>query len=117
MGNQNLTLLPPAARSASGSQATPLDVSQMSELAVFLVVGAASGTSPSLTVTVQDSPDGSNWADAYSFPAVTAAPAVLRAGWQDLKMSVGRFLRVSWQISGTDPSFNFSVHVVPVSSN
>lgn len=117
MGNQNLSLLPSAARSASGSQTTPLDVSQMSELAVFLVVGTASGASPSLTVTIEDSPDGSNWANAYSFPAVTTASAVLRAGWQDLKMSVGRFLRVSWQISGSGASFTFSVQVVPVSSN
>ena len=117
MGNQNLTILPSATRTASGNQATPLDVSQMRELAVFLVVEAASGTTPSLTVTVQDSPDGNHWADAYSFPAVTSAPAVLRAGWQDFKLSVGRFLRVSWQVSGSSPSFTFSAHVVPVSSN
>lgn len=117
MGNQNLTIVPSAAQTASGNQATPLDVSQMSELAVFLVVGAASGTSPSLTVTIQDSPDGTNWADAYSFPAVASAPSVLRAGWQDLKMSLGRYLRAKWQISGTSPSFTFSVHVVPVSSH
>lgn len=117
MGNQNLTILPPAARTASGSQAIPLDVSQMSELAGFLVVEAASGASPSLTVTIQDSPDGNNWADAYVFPAATSAPTVLRAGWQDLKMSIGRFLRVKWQISGAGVSFTFSAHVVPISSN
>ena len=117
MGNQNLTILPSTTVTASGSQSVPLDVSQMDELAVFLVVSAASGTTPSLTVTVQDSPDGTNWADAYSFPAVTAASTVLRAGWQDLKMSVGHYLRARWQVSGTSPSFTFSVKVVPVSTN
>lgn len=117
MGNQNLTILPSTTVTAAGSQSVPLDVSQMDELAVFLVVSAASGTSPSLTVTIQDSPDGNNWADAYSFPAVTAAATVLRAGWQDLKMSVGRYLRVRWQVSGAGASFTFTAKVVPVSTN
>src|ERR1022692_3553847 len=48
------------------------DVSLMTEIATFLVVNSASGTSPSLTVTLQDSPDGVHWANAYTFPAVTS---------------------------------------------
>ena len=116
MGNQNLILLPEAARTANG-QGSSMNVSQMSELAVFVVVSAAAGTSPSLTAVLQDSPDGDNWADAFTFPAATAAPTVLRAGWQDLKMSVGRFVRLRWTITGTSPSFTFWASVVPISSN
>ncbi len=116
MGNQNLSLVPAAERGSSG-QGPAMDVSQMTELAVYLVVSAASGSSPSLVAVVQDSPDGANWADAYSFPAVTSAPAVLRAGWQDLKMSVGRYLRLKWTITGAGASFTFSAQVVPLSSN
>ena len=116
MGNQNLVLLPEASRNTNG-QGPAMDVSLMSELAVFLVVNAASGTSPSLAAVLQDSPDGDNWADAYSFPAATSAPTVLRAGWQDLKMSVGRYLRLRWTITGSGATFTFSARVVPVSSN
>ena len=97
MGNQNLTILPSTTVTTSGSQSVPLDVSQMHELAVFLVVSAASGTTPSLTVTVQDSPDGTNWADAYSFPAVTAAQPSLaeRAGGATRPLAGG------WRSLGT----------------
>ncbi len=116
MGNQNLTILPSTTVTSAGSQSVPLDVSLLDELAVYLIVTAASGTSPSLTITIQDSPDGTNWVDVYSFPAATAA-SVLRAGWQDLKFCVGRYLRVRWQVSGTSPSFTFAVNVVPASAN
>src|SRR5258707_3599301 len=115
MGNQNLILAPQATRTASGSSSVPLDVSQMSEIATFLVVNSASGTTPALTVTIQDSPDGVNWANAYTFPAVTSGSTALPAGWCDLKYSVGRYMQASWTISGTSPSFTFSVSVVPVS--
>ena len=78
MGNQNLILTSQSGATASGTSSVPLDVSQMTEIATFLVVNSASGTSPSLTVTLQDSPDGVNWANAYTFPAVTTNP--LKAG-------------------------------------
>jgi hypothetical protein len=116
MGNQNLILVPPAARTASGTQSVPLDVSLMTEMSAFLIVNSASGTSPSLTVTLQDSPDGVNWANVYSFPAVTSGSTVLRAGWSDLKFCLGRYLQATWSISGTTPSFTFSVSVVPTSA-
>ena len=117
MGNQNLILTSQASATASGTSSVPLDVSQMTEIAIFLVVNSASGTSPSLTVTLQDSPDGVNWANAYTFPAVTSGSTVLRAGWSDLNMCVGRYLQASWSISGTLPNFAFSVSVVPVSTD
>jgi hypothetical protein len=116
MGNQNLILTSQSAATASGTSSVPLDVSLMTEIATFLVVNSASGTSPSLTVTLQDSPDGVHWANAYTFPAVTSGSTVLRAGWSDLKQCIGRYLRASWTITGTSPSFAFSVSVVPVSA-
>src|SRR5258708_25145815 len=115
MGNQNVILLPQAARTASGTQSVPLDVELMTEMSAFLIVNSASGTSPSLTVTLQDSPDGVNWASLYSFPAVTAGSTVLRAGWSDFKLCLGRYLQAIWAITGTSPSFTFSVRVVPTS--
>jgi hypothetical protein len=116
MGNQNLILTSQAAAAASGTSSVPLDVSMLTEIATFLVVNSASGTSPSLTVALQDSPDGIHWATAYTFPAVTSGSTVLRAGWSDLKQCIGRYLQASWTITGTSPSFTFSVSVVPVSA-
>ena len=116
MGNQNLILTSQASATASGTSSVPLDVSLMTEIATFLVVNSASGTSPSLTVTLQDSADGIHWANAYTFPAVTTGSTVLRAGWADLKYCIGRYLQASWSITGTSPSFTFSVSVVPVSA-
>ncbi len=116
MGNQNIILLPQAARTTSGTQSVPLDVSLMTEMAAFLIVNSASGTSPSLSVKLQDSPDGVNWADVYTYPAVTAGNTVLRAGWSDFKYSLGRYLQATWTISGTTPSFTFSVSVTPTSA-
>src|SRR5436305_3282050 len=113
MGNQNLVLLPQTAQTASGTQSVPLDVSLMTEMTAFLIVNSASGTSPSLSVTLQDSPDGVHWSNVYSFPAVTAGNTVLRAGWQDFRYSLGRYLQAAWTITGTTPSFTFSVSVVP----
>jgi len=116
MGNQNLHLVPQTTQTASGTQSVPLDVSLMTEMSAFLAVTSVAGTSPSLTVTLQDSADGVNWANVYAFPAVTSAGTVLRAGWSDFKFSLGRYLQATWSISGTSPSFTFSVSVVPTSA-
>jgi hypothetical protein len=115
MGNQNFILTSQAAATASGTSSVPLDVSYMTEIAAFLVVRSASGTSPTLTLTLQDSPDGVNWANLYSFPAVISGSMVLRAAWSDMGMCIGRYLQASWMITGTLPSFAFSVSVVAIS--
>lgn len=71
-------------------------------------VTAASGTTPSLTVSIQTSHDDGA-TDAYrtvaSFPAQTAVGA---SGWQDFP-GLDRYVRASWTVSGTTPSFTFGV--------
>lgn len=67
------------------------------------VLGTVSGTSPSMTVKLQDSPDGVNWTDIPSaaFTAVTATGNLQRLVVQN----VGAMVRAVATITGTTPSF------------
>jgi hypothetical protein len=71
-----------------------------------LNVTAITGTTPSLTVFIEDSVDGgATWAVVGTFTAVTAA------GAQTISVAgpFGDQLRVRWAITGTTPSANFAV--------
>lgn len=71
-------------------------------------VTAASGTSPSLTVTVQTSHDNGAtdpWRAVASFPAVTAVGVT---AWQ-VFAGLDRWVRASYAVSGTTPSLTFGV--------
>lgn len=75
-------------------------------LSVELDVTAVAGTSPSLTVSVQWSQDGSNWAGADpadSFTALTAAAVVVKAFTVKAPQC-----RLSWAVAGTTPSFDLA---------
>lgn len=71
-----------------------------------LNVTDASGTTPTMTVTIQTSADGStNWTTLGT--AFNAATAV---GTQRKVLSgADRFIRAQYTIGGTTPSFTFSV--------
>lgn len=92
-----------AARTTSGDCACSISLGRASELLVFLDITAASGTSPTLTVTVEVF-DGTSWYTHTSFAQKTAA------GRDMLKLTnFGQDVRVSWTIGGTGPSFTFAV--------
>lgn len=69
--------------------------------------GSVSGTTPSLTVKIQDSADGIAWADLLTFTAMTTA------GDQRLVLDTGntvrRYVQATWTISGTTPKFRAAV--------
>lgn len=102
-------VLPSAARTATG-QSTAFAVGTRETLAVLVNVTAVSGTSPSLTVNVEWSDDGTNWfvADpADAFTAITAAGKKVKV------FSVkGLSARLNYTISGTTPSFTFAASAV-----
>ena len=104
MAARAITLLPSAARTSSGSGDGSSAAAEFREGNILLDITAVSGTSPSLTVTVETSADGANWFAHTAFTAKTAA------GKDVLKLAnVGSYVRVSYAISGTSPSFTFSV--------
>lgn len=70
-----------------------------------LVVTAAAGTTPSLTVVIEDTLDGTNWFQVGAFAAKTAAATEAI----NVTTPFADRIRVRWTITGTTPSFTFTV--------
>jgi hypothetical protein len=58
-----------------------------------------------MTVIIEDSPDGTTWTTRDTYPAQVGTATVTRA----LPLNMDVFQRVRWTISGTTPSFTFTV--------
>lgn len=74
-------------------------------VAAFLDVASVSGTSPTLNVVVQDSPDGDKWYDLITFTQATQAGNEVK---RELNV-FGRYLRVKYTVGGDSPQFVFDV--------
>lgn len=106
---------PTAARTATGN-GTGIDVQTMDgDLYLILDSAAGSGTTPTLDIKLQSSDtSGGTYTDitGATFTQVTAT-----ASQQSITISkdeVRRWIRVVYTISGTTPSFTFSVNAVGV---
>lgn len=75
----------------------------------YLHVIEASGTGPTLDITIEDSANGSSgWASAATFTQVTTE------SWQVLNIGViKQHVRVKSVIAGTNPSFSYVIVVCP----
>lgn len=97
-----------AARTATGNSGAQTLLDKGAMLDVLVDVTAVSGTTPSMTVSVEWSQDGGTTfaqADpADQFTALTAAATKAKNF-----VIKGNAYRVVWTISGTTPSFTFSV--------
>lgn len=104
---QVLTLLPSQARTADTVSAVQELADGVRDLAVWVNVTALGGTAPTLTVTIEDSPDGQQWATLLSFTAITSVlTSVMRAS------QLGRYIRARGVLGGTTPSVTYSVVAV-----
>lgn len=101
------TLLASAARTTTGTSSEVAGFESATSLVVQLNVTAASGTSPTLDVVLQDTVDGTNWNTVATF---TQATAVTRSV-QRVTVPFTNRLRISYTIGGVTPSFTFSVIV------
>jgi hypothetical protein len=97
-------LIPATTQTADGTG----DVFEMGDLDALdlkLEVFAASGTTPTLDVYLETSPDGVNdWARCGTFDTKIAASYE-----RQVFGNVSRFVRPKWSITGAAASFNFSV--------
>lgn len=102
--------VPSAARGTSGSQNVAGTGYHAAEaLRAYLDVTAASGTTPTLDVKIEDSPDGgTTWFTVASFAQKTG---ITRDVLNVVSKAFGDRLRVTWTIGGTTPSFTFSVRL------
>ena len=95
-----------AARTATGNSGALPGYGPASSIRAQLNVTAASGTSPTLNVIIEDSVDGgSNWNTIGTFAQRTGT------GREVINVTTpfGDQLRVTWTIGGTTPSFTFAV--------
>lgn len=100
------TALASAARTATGNSGALPGYGAANALRAQLNVTAASGTSPSLTVLIEDSvDDGATWNTVGTFAAKTAAGREVI----NITNPFGDQVRISWTITGTTPSFTFAV--------
>lgn len=106
MATRKNVLVDKAARTADGTSEMLFGFGDVDELRVQLDVDAVSGTSPSLTVVIEDSVDGGvSWNAIDTFPAATVAGVTVR----NPTTLFSDVLRVSWSITGTTPSVTFGV--------
>lgn len=97
---------PATARTASGTAPGVHDLGESSYVAVYVNITAISGSGASLTVIVEDSPDGTVWGQLATSSALTSTGVtVLRAS------QPSQFVRVRYTIAGTTPSITFSAQV------
>jgi hypothetical protein len=104
---RNDVLVSSAARTTSSDSGVLTGYTSASFLRCALVVTAASGTNPSLTVVMEDTLDGTNWFTIGTFAAKTAASTEA----VNITTPFTDRIRVRWTITGTTPSFTFSVQV------
>jgi hypothetical protein len=100
-----MKILESLARTTNGNTGD-LRVSGGESIRAQLNVTAASGTSPALTVVIEDSLDsGATWNTLGSFTQKTAAAREILS----ITTPFAENLRVSWTIAGSNASFTFSV--------
>lgn len=99
-----VVLVGSAARIASG-QSNALEVADRGTPRLTLEVTAKGGTKPSLLVLIETSNDKTTWRQLGSFTALNDATGTQRRSFP----GADRYVRARWIVSGTDPTFTFSV--------
>lgn len=93
-----------AARTATGT-GTAFATGQVDSINGTLVVTAASGTNPTLDVTLETTADGTNYYTVGSIPQQTGTTT----GVARIFGPLGATSRWKWTVGGTTPSFTFAI--------
>lgn len=102
----------PVTVTTTGNSREYRELGQFDRCILFLDVSAASGTTPSLTVSLQvEDPQSGKWSQVVAFPAQTAATGGTPITPLTAELH-GLNYRLAWVISGTTPSFTFSCNAV-----
>jgi hypothetical protein len=98
-----------AARTTSSDSGALPGYGPATSLRAQLNVTAASGTTPTLDVVIEDTLDGSTWNTIGTFTqATTTTRQVI-----NVTTPFSDTLRVRWTVGGTTPSFTFAVDWLP----
>lgn len=85
-----------------------LDVRDAIACSILLKITALSGTSPSLTVFLQGSDNGTDWYDIQSSSAITAAPAANQYPIINVTSLNVKLVRIRGTLTGTTPSATYT---------
>lgn len=106
-----LRLLPSSTINASGATPSrPNDING-SRWVGHLSVGTITGTTPTLTATIEQSVDGANWITLATFTQLTGASSnsvqhLFAASATDYLRPLLPYVRVSYTVGGGSPVFN-----------
>lgn len=104
-GYSNDVLAASATQTVTGNSGILANYGGATTLRCQLNVSAASGTTPTLDVTIQDSLDGTTWNTIGTFTqATTVTRQVI-----NITTPFADQIRVLWTIGGTTPSFTFDI--------
>jgi hypothetical protein len=95
-----------AARTTSGNSTAIGPLDPFRSVVALLNVTAVSGTTPSMTATLEGSVDGTVF---FTLATGIALTAVNKQVLTMVDTAVPPYLRVAWAITGTTPSFTFTV--------
>lgn len=89
-------------------------------IGLFIIVTAASGILPSLSVTLQQSPDGVTWFNVPNASGVLTLTGIGAVGNYAIYPPIGQCvldnIQLSWTVGGVSPSFTFSAYIGTVNS-
>lgn len=100
----NFTLVAPGTVVTGNGQTTGRAVGYIHTLRLDRQVTAASGTTPSMTVVIETSPDNATWSTLVTYTAATA-PGTERK----VMAALDRYVRARWTVTGTTPSFTWGL--------
>lgn len=100
----DVALLKAAVVTATGTGSVVLDTINKSTLRLQAVAAAVAGTTPSITLKVQTSPDKTTWTDVASFTAITA-----NGTSRKIFTGLDRYCRLAWTVTGTTPTGTLTV--------
>src|SRR5579862_2105522 len=106
----DITLHPSATETTSGNTAS-FGTGNMALCGMFVNITAASGTLPSITITLQHSPDGTVWYNVGNISVTSSGTATVSSAPPALGL-LAEYSRCAWTVSGANPSFTFSVDLV-----
>lgn len=101
----SLSFADSAARTVTGNSGAVAGFGDRTTLRAQLDVTAASGTTPTLDVVIEDTLDGTNWNVVGTFAQKVAAGREV----VNITIPFTDRLRARWTVAGTGPSFTFSV--------
>lgn len=88
----------------------PIDMSYYDEAIAFLNVTAHAGTTPTLNVSFEFSPDGETWmASGDAFAEVTETDAMIL---KRLTANFGKWVRAKLVTAGTNPAYTLALYIM-----